>query len=490
MTGLRRGGLLWFALAFATALAAQEIQLVYPRQSLERPFAYPDAVDSTFILGSIHPPAGTLRVNGVEIVYRASGAFLAWLPLRKTNGEQSWNLTLDVNSQVADAETFPYVFESDLAGREPPDRPGSETAPRVLRVTQPAAHTRLTPAGTYHLFPAIDCRLRVSGRQGAFYRVDLGAGLEGLIEERFVEADGDSILPPAVLGNGECTRSGGDSRCVLALSRVVPWTAELSADQRTLVVTLFDTRLGNDRIRYTAADPLLREVFREQLPHGVRLELRCQRPLRSGYELEWTGGKLQIRLRGAIPRSDRTLRGKRIVIDPGHGGRAFGAVGPLGTREKDVTLRWAQILTAELRRHGADVQLTRTADVELGLYERIADAHRQRADFFVSLHANALPDGVNPFVRRGTGTYYYHTASRHAAEILHRRIVRAVRLRDDGLFDADLAVVRPTAFPAVLLEPAYLIHPEEEELLRSDAFLRTLSRAIVRGLREYFESEL
>ena len=106
----------------------------------------------------------------------------------------------------------------------------------------------------------------------------------------------------------------------------------------------------------------------------------------------------------------------------------------------------------------------------------------------VFLHANALPDGRNPWLKHGSGTYYYQAESRPLAERIQREILTFGGLRDDGVYDANLAVVRPTEFPAVLIESAYLIHPDEEQLLLSDDFLRRLSRAVVRGLAAYFRT--
>ena len=63
-------------------------------------------------------------------------------------------------------------------------------------------------------------------------------------------------------------------------------------------------------------------------------------------------------------------------------------------------------------------------------------------------------------------------------------------MNDDGLYDANFAVARPTEFPAVLIEAAYMMHPDEERLLIDDEFLRILSRGIVKGLQEYFKSKL
>ncbi|MDX1532061.1 MAG: N-acetylmuramoyl-L-alanine amidase, partial [Rhodothermales bacterium] len=86
------------------------------------------------------------------------------------------------------------------------------------------------------------------------------------------------------------------------------------------------------------------------------------------------------------------LRISTIVIDPGHGGRDPGAVGPSGTLEKDLTLDLALRLRDRLRDRGYRVLLTRTADEALSLRERVTFANRHGADLFVSLHLNSIPD--------------------------------------------------------------------------------------------------
>jgi N-acetylmuramoyl-L-alanine amidase len=162
-------------------------------------------------------------------------------------------------------------------------------------------------------------------------------------------------------------------------------------------------------------------------------------------------------------------------------------MGPLGTKEKDVTLRWARMVAQELKRRGAIAILTRDTDVDVPLHERVAIARRNRADMLISLHANALPEGMNPFTKHGTGTYYYQPQSHEAAKILHKRLLQASGLSDDGIYDANFAVVRPTDFPSVLLEAAYLMYPAEEKLLRSETYLHRLAKGVVKGLAEYFK---
>src|SRR5690606_5572186 len=87
------------------------------------------------------------------------------------------------------------------------------------------------------------------------------------------------------------------------------------------------------------------------------------------------------------------LQVRTIVIDPGHGGRDPGAVGPGRLEEKDVALDVALRLRDRLmRRGGLDVLLTRDGDGAVSLEERVAFANAHGADLFVSIHVNALPD--------------------------------------------------------------------------------------------------
>ncbi|MBU4484991.1 N-acetylmuramoyl-L-alanine amidase, partial [bacterium] len=81
---------------------------------------------------------------------------------------------------------------------------------------------------------------------------------------------------------------------------------------------------------------------------------------------------------------------KRVVIDPGHGGKDPGAIGPHGTKEKDVALAISKRLANSLKKNlGVEVYLTRTRDKYLSLDERVEFANRKKADLFISVHANA-----------------------------------------------------------------------------------------------------
>jgi len=105
----------------------------------------------------------------------------------------------------------------------------------------------------------------------------------------------------------------------------------------------------------------------------------------------------------------------------------------------------------------------------------------------VSIHNNALPDGVNPFTNNGVSTYYYHPHSIELARSIQSEMIKATGLPDHGLFYGNLAVNRPTQYPAVLVECAFMMIPEQEAMLKTDRFRRKVAWAIVNGIAEFLK---
>ena len=97
------------------------------------------------------------------------------------------------------------------------------------------------------------------------------------------------------------------------------------------------------------------------------------------------------------------------MLDPGH--PPLGAKGPTGLWEPVATLAVASKAKTLLEQAGATALLTRTDSTPLELFARTHFAELHDADVLVSIHANALPDGVNPFVNNGTSVYYFHPRS-------------------------------------------------------------------------------
>jgi N-acetylmuramoyl-L-alanine amidase len=224
-------------------------------------------------------------------------------------------------------------------------------------------------------------------------------------------------------------------------------------------------------------------------------------------------------------------RTRVVVIDPGHGGRDPGKIGPNGLREKDVTLLISQRLAAVLRDRGYEVHLTRTTDTLIALADRPRLANQWRGDrpvaVFLSIHANAAPSTS----ARGFETFFLSEArtedERRVAEMENASVRFEDKpaqisgngldgilnnLRSDFLMRAshDLAAVmqdKMAAFhpgpnrgvkragfyvlvgaimPAVLIETAFISNREEADLLGTQAFQRSLVFGIADGVDEFF----
>jgi N-acetylmuramoyl-L-alanine amidase len=177
------------------------------------------------------------------------------------------------------------------------------------------------------------------------------------------------------------------------------------------------------------------------------------------------------------------LRGRTIILDPGH--PPLGATGPTRLSEPVAVLAVAQQAKQLLEQAGATVLLTRSDATPVDLYPRTQFAERHGADVLVSIHANALPDGVNPFVNNGTSVYYFQPRSADLARALDRALVRQLGVRDLGMGRGDYALVRPTWMPAALTEGLFMMIPEQEAMLRSEAGQWRYARAVADGIAAF-----
>jgi N-acetylmuramoyl-L-alanine amidase len=221
------------------------------------------------------------------------------------------------------------------------------------------------------------------------------------------------------------------------------------------------------------------------------------------------------------------LRVRTIVIDPGHGGEDPGTSGEFGTREKDLTLDIARRLLRRLSRYeGYTISLTRTQDETLSLEERIEFANSRRADLFVSIHVNNIPDKPYSIVE----TYYFgpnddrnvlalaekensgspytvgdfkammlkmtdtlkHQEGRTLASAIQRNLFDSMRRGNDRIYDygvktAPFVVLLGVDMPSVLTEVTCLSSREEEIKLRSEAYREEIAGCIEAGIVEYLQ---
>jgi N-acetylmuramoyl-L-alanine amidase len=214
-----------------------------------------------------------------------------------------------------------------------------------------------------------------------------------------------------------------------------------------------------------------------------------------------------------------------IVLDPGHGGKDPGALGRMGTREKDIVLKISGHLRNLLAKETkAKVFMTRESDVFIELKDRATFANRHKADLFVSIHINSHPKKSI----KGLELYHFGEASDpRALEVAAREngtpledngpawqfiladklhdkkyedslefawttkkaLVKYLKpfyqIKDHGVKTAPFFVLRMTTMPAILAEIAFISNPTEEKLLKSATYQKRMAHGIFEGIKVY-----
>ena len=223
-----------------------------------------------------------------------------------------------------------------------------------------------------------------------------------------------------------------------------------------------------------------------------------------------------------------------VALDPGHGGEDPGAIGPKGTREKDVVLRIAQLLRQRIdktRINGNPMRayMTRDGDYFVPLATRVSKARRVQADLFISIHADAFTkpsaNGASVFALSEKGasstTARWLANKENQADLIgglnvssqNKGVQQALldmsttaqikdslqlgnallgqigsfaKLHKPRVEQAGFAVLKAPDIPSVLVETAFISNPDEEQKLRSPAYQAKLADAIMAGIRQYF----
>lgn len=179
------------------------------------------------------------------------------------------------------------------------------------------------------------------------------------------------------------------------------------------------------------------------------------------------------------------LDGRKIVVDPGHGGSDPGALPKFRGQaaEKTINLDIAQRLAAELRDRGANVVMTRTGDSFPELERRAEIAERNRADFFVSIHANSITKKPEIY---GAEILIYKQASRQSlsAALVLDRVLRGNGIPTRGVQRRNLKVLREHSRPGLLIECGYLTNRTEAQRLNTPDYRQRLAEVIAEGLAE------
>jgi len=349
------------------------------------------------------------------------------------------------------------------------DLPGLTVHPaanRQLEVDSPAL--RAVRVGQFQVDPDISRVVLDLKRQNPYAVTVEGNGLRVWLLSSLVDVDWEV--------------EGGRVRVALEADYPLLYNAAFVADKQCLRIDLPCTVVAVSQREYASADGHARMTIDqfEASPTTTRVELWVASYQGHRIVTAQDGRRLLVEVFSS------PLFGKRIALDPGHGGDDPGAVGSTGLKEKDVNLALAEALAARLRGSGARVLLVREGNDNPSTYERVARANAWGADLYLSIHCNSFWDPRES----GTETYYSgsHRDNLVLARTVHRHLVEALGLVDRGLRRADgFVVVREPRMPSALVEVCFLSNPREEQLLLSDAFRERIVQALYEGILEFFQ---
>jgi len=346
----------------------------------------------------------------------------------------------------------------------------------VARTGASTDNSRLTPLpkGT---------RAAVTGRDGDWLRLDYGAW----INSKETQIIPGAVPPQTVIRSVGYRQLAGTTEIRFPLQMPVPVTVEQGNSNFTL--TLYNTTAQTDTIRLDD-DPLISRLDWQQVtPQQVKYTFNLKKLQQWGYNLKYDNTTLVLSLRHAPNIQNRKpLSGIKILLDPGHGGKESGAIGPTGYPEKDVNLVVSKLLRDELLQRGAKVVMTREDDRDVSLVERQEIISKEQPAIALSIHYNSLPDNGDAEKTKGFGSFWYHPQSHNLAIFLQNYVVNKLRKPSYGVFWNNLALTRPSVAPAVLLELGFMSNPYEFEEIVNPEEQKKMAKTLADGVTEWFKT--
>ena len=186
------------------------------------------------------------------------------------------------------------------------------------------------------------------------------------------------------------------------------------------------------------------------------------------------------------------LRGKVIVVDPGHGGHNPGAVAN-GVQEADINLGVSLLLRDKLQKEGATVIMTRQTDQSVAsksstlgqeLQARVDIAEKNRADLFISVHSNSNPQKNIA----GAMTFYPQNRSSKLALEVQNALIDQTGAVDKGVEPATFYVLRKTSMPSILVETGFVTNAKEAGNLSNKNYQNKIAQGIFNGIVRYLQN--
>ncbi|MBI3587527.1 MAG: N-acetylmuramoyl-L-alanine amidase, partial [Ignavibacteriales bacterium] len=247
-------------------------------------------------------------------------------------------------------------------------------------------------------------RVRVTGKVGRQYRIQLSEAMMGWLPEDFAQLlPLETPLPRSLVGSTSATGTKTEDIVTVSLSQRLPYIAEQLTTPTALAVDIFGATSNTNWMTHHLSASGIKNVSWDQIgAEHYRLTITLNYAQHWGYEIGYdNGSSLRIRFHRPpeIANPDSVLAGLIIAVDAGHGGENQGALGATGVREMNVTFATASHLKSALEAKGARVVMTRTeSSAGPGMMDRWDAAQAGNAQLLVSIHCNSTGSTADPEV--------------------------------------------------------------------------------------------
>lgn len=365
-------------------------------------------------------------------------------------------------------------------------------------ITVPGTKLRKRPTAQGNLYPYYRAygQLPINGEKANQYRLVLNEQESAWLEKTNLKLAKETIEEPNYLSSLQMNVLDSKTRITFEGTRAVPISIQEFKDR--LEVALYYTQMPEENFSFDAGSPIVDNIsWTQTAPNTLLFKIYFkpdQLPWGHGYDFEENNLWVDVMHHPIlIPTEQKPLAGARILIDAGHSPKRTspydGAVGPTGYLEYEATLALANELKPKLEKLGATVILTRHGNNRMSLQDRYQKALAENAHIFISLHYNALPDTLNPLERpRGYSVYYTYPHSFNLAQAVYQAYNRLAPIADNGLIVNDvLFIPRISPMPSILVENAFLILPEQEEMAKTKEGRAPFVQALYEGILDFYK---
>jgi len=271
----------------------------------------------------------------------------------------------------------------------------------------------------------------------------------------------------------------------IGLDERLPYKSIQLIDPSRIVIDIYGATGNTNWLTQLKSAKEIKNVWHEQIEDDIfRVTIELKHSQHWGYSIKYKNKTMMIAVKQQP--EHLAIRRLKIAIDAGHGGTNTGATGTKsGIEEKIINLQIAKELEKYLKRRGAEVFLTRDADIDLSMTERTLMLRKAEPDLLISIHHNSAD---NPNVK-GVSTYYRYIGFKPVSVAILNRMLELGLNEFGNVGSFNFSLNGPTEYPSCLVEVAFLSNQEDERRINDPQFQRDVAKKIRKGILDWINAE-